>query len=57
MHPIMERKIFTSEEADVDKERKKDRRLENGYFFGAHAKEDAIRNKDKRLPVTKSMCA
>lgn len=27
----------------------------NGYVFGAHAHEDSIRNKDKRIPKTKKM--
>lgn len=57
MHPIMEKKLLYAEKDDADKETRKQRLADNGYVFGAHAEEDAVRDKDKRLSITKEMCA
>lgn len=52
MHPILEKKLFSSDENAIDKEKEN-----KGYIFGVYIKEDTVRNKDKRLLITKDMCA
>ncbi|KAJ5108262.1 hypothetical protein N7456_004937 [Penicillium angulare] len=57
MNQTLKRKISTPGKEDLVQRKKIKRQIQDGYVFGAHAKEDAIRNKDKRLPITKDMCA
>ncbi|KAI2791350.1 hypothetical protein POX_c04207 [Penicillium oxalicum] len=46
----MGQKTFFAQQDEASKQLAK-----NGYVFGAYAKEDAIRQKDKRIPKTKKM--
>lgn len=52
---IMGRKAYFARLDDQAKERRRLRRQMNGYVPGAHKKEDAVRNKDKKLPKTKEL--
>ncbi|KAJ5318323.1 hypothetical protein N7476_004743 [Penicillium atrosanguineum] len=49
----MGRKLFFASKTDIAKEKRNKQLEDNGYVFGAHADEDSIREKDKRLPKTK----
>ncbi|KAJ5642826.1 hypothetical protein N7490_006826, partial [Penicillium lividum] len=40
---------------EIAKEKRRKQLAESGYVFGAHAKEDSILDKDKRIPKTKKM--
>lgn len=51
----MGRKAFFSERDEKAKERRRLLRQRNGYIPGAHKEEDAIRNKDRKLPRTKKL--
>ncbi|KAJ9481456.1 hypothetical protein VN97_g12019 [Penicillium thymicola] len=51
----MGRKLFFAQQDNIAKEKRRRRLEKSGYIFGAHADEDAIRDKDKRLPKTKRM--
>lgn len=52
---IMGRKLFFAQQDSIAKEKRRRRLEKSEYVFGAHADEDAIRDKDKRLPKTKRM--
>jgi hypothetical protein len=54
-HPAMGRKAFFAKQDEIAKEERCKQVEDSGYVFGAHADEDAIRDKDKRLPKTKNM--
>ena len=51
----MARKTYFAKRDDKAKGRRCLRRQMNGYVPGAHKKEDAVRNKDKKLPKTKGL--
>ncbi|KAJ5101748.1 hypothetical protein NUU61_003970 [Penicillium alfredii] len=51
----MGRRIFFAQQDKVAKEKRRKHLEQSGYVFGAHANEDAIRDKDKRIPKTKRM--
>ncbi|KAJ5817213.1 hypothetical protein N7447_009446 [Penicillium robsamsonii] len=50
----MGQKLFFEQQDDLAKETHKPAD-KSGYVFGAHAAEDRIRDKDKRIPKTKKM--
>lgn len=50
---IMGRKLFFAQQDNIAKEKRRRRLEKSECLFGAHADEDAIRDKDKRLPKTK----
>lgn len=52
---IMGRKAYFARLVDKAKEKRRLRRQMNGYVPGAHKKEDAVRNKDKKLLKTKEL--
>lgn len=54
-YPVMGRKAFFSKRDEKAKERRRLLRQRNGYIPGAYKKEDALRNKDKKLPRTKKL--
>ena len=51
----MGRKAYFARLDDQAKERRRPRRQINGYVPGADKEEDAVRNKDKKLPKTKEL--
>ena len=51
----MGRKLFFAQRDKVAKEKRREHLEQSGYVFGAHANEDAIRDKDKRIPKTKNV--
>jgi hypothetical protein len=51
----MGRKDFFANRDEIAKERRRLQREKNGYVPGAHREEDAIREKDKRLPKTNKL--
>lgn len=53
----MRKKVLHAAEGEIGNYSKKSPRGETEYVFGAHAEEDAIRKKDKRLKKTKDLCA
>ena len=53
-HLNMDRQAAPSRRDDTARQRRFLQRQKNGYLPGAHRKEDAVRNKDKKIPETKS---
>lgn len=51
----MGRKLFFASKDETAKEKRLKQLKERGYVFGAHADEDSIREKYKRIPQTKRM--
>jgi hypothetical protein len=51
----MGRRLFFAQQDEIANERSRTQLAKSGYVFGAHAAEDAIREKDKRIPKTKKM--
>ncbi|KAJ5711789.1 hypothetical protein N7488_005945 [Penicillium malachiteum] len=51
----MGRNLFFAQQDEIAKEKRRKQLAESGYVFGAHAKEDSILDKDKRIPKTKKM--
>lgn len=49
----MGRKQYFARQAELAKERRHKQLEKSGYIFGAHAQDDSIRDKDKRIPETK----
>jgi hypothetical protein len=54
-YPVIGRKAFFSKRDKKAKERRRLLRQRNGYIPGAYKKEDALRNKDKKLLRTKKL--
>lgn len=52
---MMGRKQFFAQRDELAKKKRRERLEKSGYVFGAHAHEDAIRDKDKRIEKTKRM--
>lgn len=44
-----------AQQVGIVQQKRSKQRTESGYVFGAHAKEDAILDKDKRIPKTKKI--
>ncbi|KAJ5139335.1 uncharacterized protein N7515_004183, partial [Penicillium bovifimosum] len=51
----MGRRQFFAQRDEFAKKKRRERLEKSGYVFGAHAHEDAIRDKDKRIEKTKRM--
>ncbi|KAJ5471326.1 hypothetical protein N7530_008683 [Penicillium desertorum] len=51
----MGRKDYFAQQDEIAKEKRDKQLQKSGYVFGAHADEDSIRDKDKRVPKTKRM--
>ncbi|OQE73307.1 hypothetical protein PENNAL_c0089G11954 [Penicillium nalgiovense] len=51
----MGKKLFFSEKEEIAGDKRCRQLAESGYVFGAHAEDDSIREKDKRIPKTKKM--
>jgi hypothetical protein len=51
----MGRKDYFAQQDEIAKEKRDKQLQKSGYVFGAHAEEDSIRDKDKRVPKTKRM--
>lgn len=55
IHPAMGKKLYFAQKDEIAKDKRCKQLEESGYVFGAHADEDSIREKDKRIPKTKRM--